>query len=137
MKKSVVLFVCTHNSSRSQMAEGLLRHYYGDRYEVFSAGTEPSHVSPFAVYVMNEIGVDIRHHRSKGVGEFLSMDLDIVVTVCDSAHEQCPFIAARTNIHQSFEDPRAAEGSDERKQAAFRRVREQIHAWIHETFKPS
>ena len=137
MRKTVVLFVCTHNSSRSQMAEGLLRHCYGDRYEAFSAGTEPSHVSPFAICAMDEIGIDIRHHTSKDVQEFLSMDLDTVVTVCDSAHEQCPFIPARTNIHQSFDDPRATEGADEEKQAAFRHVRKQIHAWIQDTFKPS
>ena len=137
MHKPRVLFVCTHNSSRSQMAEGLLRHIFGDHYEVHSAGTEPSAVSPFAVSAMKEIGIDISHHTSKGVDEFLSVNLDTVVTVCDSAHEHCPYVPAKNNIHQSFEDPRATTGSDQAKSTAFRRVRDQIQAWIQEYFNPS
>lgn len=137
MHKPRVLFVCTHNSSRSQMAEGLLRHIFGDHYEVHSAGTEPSGVSPFAVSAMEEIGIDISHHTSKGVDEFLSVNLDTVVTVCDSAHEHCPYVPARNNIHQRFEDPRATTGSDQAKNTAFRRVRDQIQAWIQEYFNPS
>ncbi len=137
MSKPTVLFVCTHNSSRSQMAEGLLRQLYGEHYEVYSAGTEPGGVSPLAVRAMAEIGIDIRSHTSKEVGEFLSMDLDTVVTVCDSAREACPFVPARRNLHRRFEDPRAAHGSDADKLAAFRRVRQQIHHWIEDYFRPS
>lgn len=134
--KPKVLFVCTHNSSRSQMAEGLLRHIFGDYYEVYSAGTEPSGVSPFAVGAMEEIGINISHHTSKGIDEFLSANLDTVVTVCDSANEQCPYVPARNNIHQRFEDPRATTGSDQAKIKTFRRVRDQIKAWIQEYFNP-
>ena len=136
MSKSTVLFVCTHNSSRSQMAEGLLRHLYGDHYEVYSAGTEPGGVSPFAIFAMDEIGIDIRHHTSKDVGKFLSMNLDTVVTVCDSAREHCPFVPARSNIHYRFEDPRTVSGSDEEKLVAFRHVRDQIQTWIEKYFNP-
>ncbi len=134
--KPTVLFVCTHNSSRSQMAEGLLRHFLGDHYEVYSAGTEPGGVSPFAILAMDEIGIDIRSQTSKDVREFLSMDLDTVVTVCDSARESCPFIPASSNIHHRFEDPRATSGSDAEKLEAFRRVRQQIHLWIDEYLQP-
>ncbi len=137
MSKPTVLFVCTHNSSRSQMAEGLLRQLYGEHYEVYSAGTEPGGVSPFAIRAMAEIGIDIRNHTSKDVGEFLSMDLDTVVTVCDGAREACPFVPARRNLHRRFEDPRAARGSDADKLAAFRRVRQQIRHWIADYFRPS
>ncbi|MCY4000352.1 MAG: arsenate reductase ArsC [Bacteroidetes bacterium] len=137
VSKSKVLFVCTHNSSRSQMAEGILRHLYDDHYEVHSAGTEPGGVSPFAVRVMEEIGINIQHHTSKDVHEFLTMYLDTVITVCDSAQEQCPFVPARVNLHHRFEDPRATTGSDEEKLAAFRRVRDEIHLWVQDYFKPS
>lgn len=137
MSKSTVLFVCTHNSSRSQMAEGLLRHIYGDHYEVFSAGTEPSGVSPFAISAMDEIDINIRSHTSKDVREFLSMDLNTVVTVCDSAQESCPFVPAKSNIHHRFEDPRATGGTDTEKLEAFRRVRKQIQYRIEDYFRPS
>ncbi len=136
MNKLIVLFVCTHNSSRSQMAEGSLRHLYGDHYEVHSAGTEPTGVSPLAIRVMHEIGINIENHTSKDVKEFLSMNLDTVVTVCDSARENCPFVPARSNIHQRFEDPRAARGADEERIMAFQSVRDQIYTWIEEYFKP-
>lgn len=136
MGKSKVLFVCTHNSSRSQMAEGLVRHIFGDYYEVYSAGTEPGGVSQFAVGAMEEIGINISHHTSKGVDELSSLNLDTVVTVCDSAHEHCPYVPARNNIHQRFEDPCATTGSDQSKIEAFRRVRDQIKAWIQEYFNP-
>ena len=136
MSKSTVLFVCTHNSSRSQMAEGILRHLYDDHYEVYSAGTEPVGVSLFAIRVMEEIGINIEHHTSKDVHEFLSLHLDTVVTVCDSAHQQCPFVPARVNLHRRFEDPRTTPGSDQEKMAAFQRVRDEIHLWVQDYFKP-
>ena len=132
---NTVLFVCTHNSSRSQMAEGLLRDRYGDRYEVHSAGTEPGGVNPFAVEVMDESGIDISDHTSDPIEAFDDMPLDIVVTVCDDAAENCPYIPARKkNVHQGFEDPSAVTGTDEEKRAAFRRIRDELTDWIDETF---
>jgi len=136
MSKPTVLFVCTHNSSRSQMAEGLLRHLYGDHYEVYSAGTEPGGVSSFAIRAMDEIGIDIQHHTSKDIREFLAMNLDTVVTVCDSAQEHCPFVPARSSVHYQFEDPRTINGTDEEKIAAFRHVRDQIKDWVENYFRP-
>ncbi|MCH7640347.1 MAG: arsenate reductase ArsC [Bacteroidetes bacterium] len=130
-----VLFVCTHNSARSQMAEGLLRARYGDRYRSLSAGTEPGGVNPFAVEAMRELGIDISSHRSEHVDAYINQPLDYVVTVCDSAKEACPYIpATRQNIHMNFPDPSAAVGSDEEKLNAFRTVRDAIAEWIDATF---
>lgn len=130
-----VLFVCTHNSSRSQMAEGLLRHQAGDRFDVYSAGTRPGGVNPFAVDVMAEIGIDISGHTSDPIDAYTDMPLDIVVTVCDDAAENCPYIPAqKANVHRGFEDPSAVTGTDEEKQAAFRRVRDEVAEWIDTTF---
>lgn len=135
-QKKRVLFICTHNSARSQMAEGLLRSMHGDRYEVFSAGTHPRGVNPYAVKVMKEIGIDISHHRSKSVNEFLGMEIDYVVTVCDSAREECPYFPGGKNyIHRSFEDPSSAKGSEEEIMEVFRRVRDEIRDWINEFFE--
>jgi arsenate reductase (thioredoxin) len=126
MKK--VLILCTGNSARSQMAEGLLRHEAGDRCEVFSAGTHPTRVRPEAIAALAELGIDISGHRSKSVDEFAGQAFDIVITVCDAANEACPVFPAETRrIHWSFEDPAAVEGSDEERLAAFRRIRDQIH----------
>ncbi len=130
-----ILFVCTHNSSRAQMAEGLLRSLKGDRYEVFSAGTEPTGVHPGAVAVMAEIGIDISAQRSKGLGEFQGMGFDEVVTVCDHARESCPvFLGGGLKRHQGFEDPSAATGAETEVLETFRRVREEIRTWIGETY---
>lgn len=130
-----VLIVCTHNSARSQMAEGLLRALGGDRYEVYSAGTEPSRVHPLAIAAMQEIGIDLSSHRSKHVDTYADVLMDYVVTVCDSAKESCPYVPAREQvIHQSFEDPSAAQGSEEERLATFRRVRDEIRAWLERTF---
>lgn len=133
--KKRVLFVCTHNSARSQMAEGLLRAMAGDRYEVMSAGTEPRGVHPLAVEAMREIGIDISGHRSEHVDRYLDPPADIVVTVCDSAKEACPYVPARERlIHHSFEDPSAATGTEAERLAAFRRVRDAIRDWLEATF---
>ncbi len=130
-----VLFVCTHNSARSQMAEGLLRARYGDRFRVLSAGTEPGGVNPFAIKAMAEVDIDISGHTSDHVDEYVSEPLEYVVTVCDSAKEACPYVPAlKKNIHKSFPDPSAATGSDEDKLAAFRTVRDQIATWLDEEF---
>ena len=129
--KPRVLILCTGNSARSQMAEGLLRHEGVDRFEVFSAGTKPSHVRPEAIAAMAEIGLDISGHRSKSVDEFVGQDLDFVITVCDNAKETCPvFPGAVKRLHWPFEDPAAVEGSEEVRKAAFRRIRDRIHGRI-------
>ena len=130
-----VLFVCSHNAARSQMAEGYLRARYGDRYEAFSAGTIASTVSPLAVRAMAEIGVDISGRHSKDLGEFLGEEMDVVVTVCGAAAASCPtFPRAKRTIHASFPDPAGATGTDEKRLAVFRSMRDEIAAWIDATF---
>ncbi|MEX2401140.1 MAG: arsenate reductase ArsC [Rhodothermales bacterium] len=138
MSKLSVLFICTHNSARSQMAEGLLRDRYDDRYEIYSAGTEQTHVRPLAIEVMEEIGIDISDHTSKTIDAVSQgRTFDVVVTVCDHARDACPYVPARRkNLHQSFEDPSAAQGSPEERRAVFRRVRDEIADWIDQTFAP-
>ncbi len=122
-----VLFLCNGNSARSQMAEGLLRSMAADRFEVYSAGTEPSRVNPLAIEAMREIDIDISGHRSKSVDKFAGEEFDYVITVCDSANEQCPIFPGDTQrIHWSFIDPAAAEGDDAARLAVFRRVRNEI-----------
>jgi arsenate reductase len=126
-----VLILCTGNSARSQMAEGLFRQEAGGRYEVFSAGTRPTEVRPEAIAVMREIGIDISGHRSKSLDEFTGKTLDLVITVCDNANEICPvFPGAVKRLHWPFDDPAAAAGSEEQRKAAFRTIRDQIHARI-------
>ena len=133
MNKKRVLILCTGNSARSQMAEGLLRHDGGDRFEVFSAGVSPSRVRPEAIEAMREIGFDISEQRSKSVEEFAGQAFDYVITVCDNAREQCPFFPAETKrIHWSFDDPAAVEGDEARRLAVFRRVRDEIRARLKE-----
>lgn len=137
MAKTSVLFVCTHNSARSQMAEGLLRDRYGDRYDVYSAGTERTHVRPLATAVMEEAGVDLSDHHSKTIDDLGDRTFDVVVTVCDAAREACPYLPAEEeNLHRSFEDPSSARGTDEERRAVFRRVRDALADWIDETFAP-
>jgi len=122
-----VLILCTGNSARSQMGEGLFRHEGADGYEVFSAGTKPSEVRPEAIVVMREIGIDISRHRSKSVDEFAGQSFDYVITVCDNARDTCPVFPAKTlRLHWSLEDPAAAEGSDEERLALFQRIRDQL-----------
>ena len=128
-----VLILCTGNSARSQLAEGLLRHEGGDGFEVFSAGTRPTGLRPEAVEVMREIGVDISGHRSKSVDEFAGETFDYVITVCDNARESCPVFPAETErIHWSFDDPAAVRGDEETRLATFRRVRDEIRARLRE-----
>jgi arsenate reductase len=131
MAKKKVLVLCTGNSARSQMAEGLFRHEAGDRYEVYSAGTNPGLVRPEAIAVMEEIGIDISGHRSKSVEEFAGQELDYVITVCDNAREACPVFPAKTlRMHWPFEDPAAVPGQESERKSAFRKVRNQIHGRI-------
>ena len=125
--KARVLFLCTGNSARSQMAEGWLRHLAGDRFEVFSAGTHPVGLNPGSVDAMAEVGIDISAHRSKQVSEFLTQPFDHVITVCDRAKESCPRWPGTTHLlHWSFDDPAAATDSDATRLQLFRRVRDEI-----------
>lgn len=125
--KARVLFLCTGNSARSQMAEGWLRHLAGDRFEVFSAGTHPVGLNPGSVDAMAEVGIDISSHRSKQVSEFLTQPFDHVITVCDRARESCPRWPGTTHLlHWSFDDPAAATDSDATRRQLFQRVRDEI-----------
>ncbi len=144
-EKKKILFLCTHNSARSQMAEGLLRAIYGDRYESYSAGVQATKVNPLAVIAMKEIGIDISGQYSKTPQEFQDIIFDMAVTVCDNAKTACPICStnlelpsksprAREVIHNSLEDPAAAVGTEEEKLEVFRRVRDEIKDWISQTF---
>lgn len=152
MGKITVLFLCTHNSARSQMAEGLLRHVYGEKYEVFSAGSTPTQVNPLAIRVMAEIGIDISGQRSKSIEEYRGKDINVVVSVCRSSPRlTCAFCSsplvggrpmiinetlpgAKRYIDHGFADPSEVEGSDEERLAAFRHTRDDIKKWIVDSF---
>lgn len=135
-EKRKVLFLCTHNSARSQMAEGILRNLYGDKFEVFSAGTEPSRVNPYAMGAMQEIDIDISENTSKSIEGFQGMNIDYVVTVCDRAKESCPtFPGAKHNIHKGFIDPSKFRGKDEEILLGFRQIRDEIRSWIQKEFE--
>jgi arsenate reductase len=126
-EKARLLFLCTHNSARSQMAEGLLRDLAGERFEVMSAGTQATHVRPQAIRVMDEIGIDISGQESKTLERYLGEPFEYMVTVCDDANEACPvFPGANNRLHWSFEDPAAAHGSEDERLGVFRKVRDQI-----------
>lgn len=128
-EKKRVLILCTGNSARSQMAEGILRHDGGDVFEVASAGMEASFVRPQAIKVMSEIGIDITDHRSKSVDEFRGQEFDYLITVCDNASERCPVFPGNVKrIDWSFDDPAAVTGEEETKLENFRRVRDEIRA---------
>lgn len=132
MKKRV-LILCTGNSARSQMAEGLLKHISEGGYDVESAGTKPSLVRPEAIAVLKEIGIDISTNRSKSVEEFAGREFDFVITVCDNASENCPYFPAQTKlIHHNFADPAAVEGDEETRLQAFRKVRDEINRFLLE-----
>lgn len=125
--KKKVLFLCTHNSCRSQMAEGLVNHYLGDCFQAFSAGTEATRVNPLAIRVLTELGIDTSGHHSKVLTEFEGEAFDYVITLCGSANEKCPlFFGGVRRIHIGFDDPSRLEGSDEEVLPEFRRVRDEI-----------
>jgi arsenate reductase len=131
--KQRVLILCTGNSARSQMAEGLLRHDAGDRFDVESAGTAPGVVRLEAIAAMQELGIDISGHRSKHVDEFTGQSFDVVLTVCDNAREACPvFFGAAMRMHHSFDDPAASQGTEEERLALFRRVRDELRKYLGE-----
>lgn len=146
MQKPTVLILCTGNSCRSHLAEGILRRAAGDLLDVHSAGSNPAgYVHPMAIAAMAEIGIDIRHHTSKHMNEFLNRDVSTVITVCGNADQACPMFPGQVNrYHWGFEDPAHATGSEEEKMQAFRRVRDQIQlvfeayaAGYREASKPS
>jgi len=122
--KPRILVLCTHNSARSQMVEGFLRHYLQDHAEIFSAGTHPSTLHPLAVTAMQEVGIDIAHHFAKTIDALPYQDWDYVITVCDQARETCPYLPARHNLHYGFPDP-----SRDNTLESFQAVRDKIHAW--------
>ena len=133
IEKKKILFICTHNSARSQIAEGFVNSFFSENYEAYSAGTKVAFVRPYAISVMQEIGVDISKHRSKHVRAFYGKDFDLVVTVCDNAKKICPvFPGAKRMIHQSFEDPSSANGTEEEMLKVYRKVRDQIKIWLIE-----
>ncbi|MCU0226018.1 MAG: arsenate reductase ArsC [Bryobacterales bacterium] len=130
-----ILVLCTANSARSQMGEGLFRHEGAGQFQVASAGTRATFVRPEAIQVMEEIGIDLSAHRSKAIDEFEGQHFDYVVSVCDNARDNCPVFPADTQrIHWSFEDPAAVEGSDDERLAAFRRIRDEIHAHVKDFY---
>ncbi|HKH59029.1 MAG TPA: arsenate reductase ArsC [Rubrobacter sp.] len=132
-QRSRVLFLCTHNSARSQMAEGLLRYLAGDRLEAYSAGTEATHVRPLAIRAMEEIGIDISSQESKTLDRYLGEPFEYVITVCDDANEACPFFpGATTRLHWSLRDPSQARGSEEERLAVFRSVRDELRSRIEQ-----
>jgi arsenate reductase len=135
MKQKTILFLCTHNACRSQMAEGIINTFYRSNYQAFSAGIQKTNVNPYAIEVMKEIGVDLSKQYSKDITEFKGMTLDYVVTVCDNAKEACPFFPGKNIVHKSFEDPAEFEGTIEETLAVFRKVRDEIRTWITSFFK--
>jgi arsenate reductase (thioredoxin) len=133
MTRRRVLILCTGNSARSQMAEGLLRHDAGDRFDVYSAGTNPAGVRPEAIAVMRELGIDISGHRSKHVNEFENQRFDHVITVCENARETCPIFFGTTHrLHHDFEDPAAHTGPEAKRMGVFRRVRDELRSYLAE-----
>lgn len=151
MAKTKVIFICTHNSARSQIAEALLRHSYGDKYEVYSAGTNPTKINPYTIKVLSEIGIDSSNQYSKGLDEFSDIEIDLAVAVCqNSAKTVCTLCSSpsmdrplivNAKLHRTknyivhgFEDPSEVEGSEEEKLTKFRQIRDEIKAWITEYF---
>ena len=129
--RKTVLFLCTHNFARSQMAEGLTNSFFATRFEAL----EPSRVHPMTIQVMDELGIDISNQESKHINEFQGKTFDYVVTVCDHAQETCPYFPGKQVIHQSFYDPVQVEGTEEEQLAVFRRVRDNIKTWLFTIFE--
>ncbi len=135
-KKKSILVLCTGNSARSQMAEGLLKNICQDRYDVFSAGTKPSTVRPEAIKALKEINIDISDNRSQSINEFTDKEIDYVFTVCDNAKDNCPYFPAKTKlIHHMFDDPADVFGNEETRFEAFRRVRDEIRLYLPKFLK--
>lgn len=136
MEKKKILFVCTHNANRSQIAEGLMRQILGNKYNVYSAGSRPSVVNPNSIKVLNESGIDTSDHSSKKFDGLMNISFDYVVTLCGSGEKKCPiFPGAKKYIHAPFDDPSIVKGSNDEIVTAYRKTRDQIKQWIEETFK--
>jgi arsenate reductase (thioredoxin) len=134
-ERKKILILCTGNSARSQMAEGLLKHITQNKYDVHSAGTKPSIVRSEAIKALAEIDIDISKSRSKSVDEFVNDEIDFVLTVCDNANEDCPYFPAKTKlIHHSFEDPAEVQGEEEIRLDAFRKIRDEIKSYFENDF---
>lgn len=135
-EKKDVLFICTHNAVRSQMAEAFLNTIYGDRYRAFSAGSDPTRIDPLVVRVMKEAGIDISGHKSKSLDDFHGLEFDYVITVCDQAHESCPYVpGGKIRLHKSFPDPSQFQGWNDNVIHEYRRVRDDIKNWVEKEFK--
>ena len=135
MEKQRVLFMCIHNAARSQMAEGLFRHFYGDSFDAYSAGSEPKRVHPLAIKCMDEIGIDISNHRSKSLKEFEDHEFDYVITVCGNSYNACPFfLGGKKYFKQAFEDPSSIEGTEEEKFELFKRIRDELKFWLDDLY---
>ena len=132
--KQKVLFLCTHNSVRSQIAEGFLKVFYKNKYETYSAGIQPTSVDPYAFEVMKEIGIDISDQYSKNIKEFKDIKFDYIVTVCDNAKENCPFDIGKKMIHKNFKNPSQFDGNIENILSEYRKIRDEIKKFITETF---
>ena len=133
--KKSVLFVCTHNAVRSQMAEALLNNICGDRFTAFSAGSDPTQIDPLVITVMKEIGIDVSSYKSKGLNVFQDYHFDYVVTVCDQANESCPYFpGGNLRIHKSFPDPSRFDGSLDNQIQEYRKTRDEIKNWIEKEF---
>ena len=133
--KKSVLFVCTHNAVRSQMAEALLNNSYGDRYSAFSAGSDPTQIDPLVITVMKEVGIDVSNSKSKGFNVFQDCHFDYVVTVCDQAKESCPYFpGGNLHLHKGFSDPSKFQGWQEDVIKEYRRTRDEIKNWIEKEF---
>ncbi len=135
-QKKTILFMCTHNSSRSQMAEGLVNHFHRNRWEASSAGTSTTKVSPYAIKVMKEIDIDISKHTSKDANKMFGKHFDIVATLCSEAEDECPFfIEGDEYVHKSFPDPTEAKGTEEQTLKVFRKTRDDLQKWIDEMLR--
>lgn len=134
--KKSVLFVCTHNAVRSQMAEAFLNEIYADRYTAYSAGTDPAQIDPFVIAVMKEAGVDVSGYKSKGLNDFQGREFDYVITVCDQARESCPYFpGGKMRIHKSFPDPSKFQGWHDSVIHEYRLVRDEIRKWVENEFQ--
>jgi arsenate reductase (thioredoxin) len=134
--RETVIFVCKNNAGRSQIAESLLRHLYGEYYEVYSAGTDPKFVNPLLVQIMAELGIDMSGAASKSLKDFQGMEFDYVVTLCSEAEESCPsFFSGKKYIHHGFKDPKAFKGTKNDKTELFRAIIDEIREWIEREFK--
>jgi len=135
-EKKNVLFICTHNAVRSQMAEAFLNKIYGDRYRAFSAGSDPTQIDPLVITVMKEAGIDVSGYQSKGLNDFYGREFDYVITVCDQARESCPYFpGGKIRFHKSFPDPSKFQGWHDNVIHGYRLVRDEIRKWVEKEFK--